>query len=146
MLLYSKALKLLVEEDYTGALPLLREAAEKGHAGAQYNLGSLYYLGNGVAKSVEEAVKWIRKAAEAGDPGAQWHLGHFYQTGEVVNKNLEEARRWYQKSADQGDVLGIKFLKEIEAKLQAKKTCPICGYVSESGKLTECPICGSEMK
>lgn len=144
--LYNQGLKLVNEQNYSGALPLLKQAAEKGHAEAQYQLGNLYYMGNGTVKSAEEAVKWYRKAAEAGNKDSQWRLGYCYQFGDGVHKSLEEAKRWYQKAADQGGAAAKDALKRIEAQLQSKKTCPICGYVSESGKLMECPICGSDMK
>ncbi|MEG1788385.1 MAG: SEL1-like repeat protein, partial [Kiritimatiellia bacterium] len=38
---------------------------------AQYNLGTCYYSGVGVACDAAEAVKWFRKAAEQGHAAAK---------------------------------------------------------------------------
>ena len=38
----------------------LREKAEQGEADAQYNLGGMYYIGEGVPQDYAEAVKWYR--------------------------------------------------------------------------------------
>ena len=59
-----------------------RKAAERGDATAQYNLGRSYYIGDGVNKSITEAVKWCEKAAEQGNAGAQYFLGACYVLGE----------------------------------------------------------------
>ena len=43
-----------------------RKAAEQNHAGAQYNLGSCYFNGRGVAKSYVEAYRWAVLASGQG--------------------------------------------------------------------------------
>ncbi|MGI0035084.1 MAG: tetratricopeptide repeat protein [Nitrososphaera sp.] len=48
-----------------------RQAAERGHAGAQYNLAMMYDTGRGIARDYAEAFKWYRKAARQGHAGAQ---------------------------------------------------------------------------
>lgn len=48
-----------------------REAAERGDTDAQYNLGKLYTIGDGVPLDYKEAVHWYRMAAEQGNPEAQ---------------------------------------------------------------------------
>ena len=40
-----------------------RQAAEQGHAGAQYNLGWRYYTGEGVPQDYVEAHMWLNLAA-----------------------------------------------------------------------------------
>ena len=144
---YSEGLQLVLKKEYTKAFPLFKQAAEEGHAGAQHQLGKLYMAGNGVKRSPQEAIKWYRKAAEAGDKDAQYWLGYYYQSGcEGLHKNLEEARRWFKMSADQGEA-GAKYaLEKVEAQLQTRRTCPVCGCVSENRNTTICPVCGSNMK
>ena len=51
-----------------------RKAAEQGLASAQYNLGLMYYEGDGVELDVKQAVSWTRKAAEQGYASAQANL------------------------------------------------------------------------
>ncbi|WP_198022325.1 tetratricopeptide repeat protein [Candidatus Odyssella acanthamoebae] len=56
---------------------MLQKAAEQGHAGAQSNLGGMYYKGEGVEKNAEKAVEWYQKAAEKGNALAQNFLKNF---------------------------------------------------------------------
>ena len=44
----------------------IREKAGRGDAEAQYQLGAMYYNGNGITKDKSEALRWYRKAAEQG--------------------------------------------------------------------------------
>lgn len=53
-------------ENYSQAVKCYSEAAEKGLAKAQFNLGLCYALGNGVEQNDNASVKWFRKAAEQG--------------------------------------------------------------------------------
>ena len=54
------------------------ERAERGDAGAQYNLGVRYDKGQGVPQDSKEAVKWYRLSAEQGNVDAQFNLGFMY--------------------------------------------------------------------
>ncbi len=79
-----------------------KKSAEQGDAQAQYNLGLMYYKGDGVIKDLTEAINWCRKAAEQGDVQAQYNLGTMYDKGDGVEKDLVEAAKWYRKAAEQG--------------------------------------------
>jgi TPR repeat protein len=92
----------------------LIKSAEGGDATAQYNLGSAYSYGRGVAKDDAEAVSWYRKAAEQGNVYAQYNLGEAYHNGDGVPKDDDESVLWYRKAAEQGNVeaqrrLGIAY-------------------------------------
>ena len=50
-------------KDYKTAYKLWLPLAEQGDAKAQYNLGQMYYEGQGVPQGHKEAVKWYRLAA-----------------------------------------------------------------------------------
>jgi len=78
------------------------EAAEKGDAEAQYNLGFCYYVGRGVSEDYEKAFYWYTKAAERGHAEAQHCLGLCYAYGEGVPKDMAKAAHWYTKAAEQG--------------------------------------------
>ena len=88
--------------DYATALKLLSPLAQNGHATAQYNLGEMYYNGNGVAQDYKEAMKWYRLAADQGLAGAQNILGYMYFIGRGVTQDYNEAVKWYRLAADQG--------------------------------------------
>lgn len=77
-------------------------AAAKGDATAQYNLGQMYEVGEGVAQSDKQAAAWYAKAAAQGHTDAQYDLGVMYQKGLGVAEDWARAAEWYRKAADQG--------------------------------------------
>ncbi|MCR5258611.1 MAG: hypothetical protein K6E40_10700 [Desulfovibrio sp.] len=54
------------EADLKRAARLLAKAAAMGHAGAQYELGNMYFLGDGVKADEGKAEEFFRKAADQG--------------------------------------------------------------------------------
>ncbi len=88
--------------DYATAISWLRPLAELGHARAQYNLGIMYYSGQGVPQVSAEALQWWRKAAELGHARAQYNLGIMYYSGQGVPQDSAEALQWWRKAAEQG--------------------------------------------
>ena len=92
------------EREWVGApIEEIRQAAEEGDPSAQYELGSKYDWGWGVAKDHQEAVKWYRLAAEQGNVGAQRSLGFKYALGQGVWEDDREAVKWWRLAAKQGD-------------------------------------------
>ena len=84
------------------ALPEIFPLAEQGHADAQFQLGLMYALGEGVPKDDVEAVKWLCMAAEQGHAGAQNNLGFMYALGRGVPEDDVEAMKWLHLAAEQG--------------------------------------------
>ena len=84
------------------SLECVRYLAEQGYADVQFNLGLMYYKGEGVKQDDREAVRWWRKSAEQGDAAAQYNLGVMYDNGRGIKQDDREAVRWYRKSAEQG--------------------------------------------
>ena len=78
-----------------------RLAADQ-YAGAQFNLGLMYYNGNGVAQDYAEAMKWYRLAAEQGDADAQLNVAVMYGSGEGVAQDDAEAYTWCAVAAAGG--------------------------------------------
>ena len=62
------------DKKFVEALPYIKDAANSGHAEAQFNLGLMYFNGDGVTKDDVKAVKWFRKAANQGDEDAKEFL------------------------------------------------------------------------
>jgi TPR repeat protein len=92
------------EHDYEKAVQLLQPFAEKGNAGAQYLLGTLYMEGKGVEQDDKTAVMWYQRAANQGDASAQYNLGASYAEGAGVAKSEVDAAKWFQRAANQGMV------------------------------------------
>jgi uncharacterized protein len=92
------------------------DAAGRGDASAQLNLGFMYYLGQGVSKDYSQAGVWFRIAADRGNAKAQLNLGLLYYQGLGVSKDLRLATAWFRKAAEQGDAyaqntLGVQYAK-----------------------------------
>ena len=79
----------------------LKTKAEQGNADAQYNLGLMYDLGEGVPRDDAEAVKWYRLAAEQESARAQYNLCFMYAMGEGVPRDYVEALKWLNLAAAQ---------------------------------------------
>lgn len=103
--------------DYDTALREFRNAAEQGLDVAQYNLGILYYAGNGVRQDHYRAYHWIHAAAEQGHVGAMFNMGVLYFNSQGVNprwmnfwplnminlsSNMRKAAHWYEQAATYG--------------------------------------------
>src|SRR2546426_2118928 len=65
-------------------LAQLQKEADSGDAVAQYDLGRMYYKGDGVPKDAAKAAEWHQKAAAQGDAVAQELLALMYNEGKGV--------------------------------------------------------------
>lgn len=99
--------------DYATALAEFKAAADQGDAVAQYNLGLMYYNGQGVPRDDQLAAAWFRKAADQGHAVAQYNLGLMYAIGQGVPQDYKQAAAWYRKAADQGDAAAQSSLGDM---------------------------------
>lgn len=89
--------------DIRKAISLYKQAAELGHAMAQYQLGSLYYSGAfGVQQNYEAAFGWFQQSADQGFSKAQYWCGYCLECGLGVEMDLESAETYYQCALAQG--------------------------------------------
>ena len=86
------------------------QLAQQGNQDAQYNLGLIYYNGDGVVQDYKKALYWFEKSARQGDAQAQNNLGFMYYDGKGVEKDYKKSFYWYKKSAEQGIALAQKGL------------------------------------
>ena len=108
----------LMSGNYDTALATFVPLAEASdHAYAQYFLGRMYAVGQGVEQDLETAAGWYRKAAEKGVGDAQYRLGTLYERGKGVPGDLEYAYGWYSVAAHVGNAKGADALKKVAAKL-----------------------------
>ena len=110
---FQKGLDAFNRGDYQAALREWRILAEQGDARGQDYLGTMYEFGNGVDRSLTEAVRWYRLAAEQGDARGQTYLGTMYEFGNGIDRSLTEAVRWYRLAAEQNNELAIDRLNEL---------------------------------
>lgn len=83
------------QRDYARSLPLWHHLAEQGLLNAQFNLGQIYYFGDGVVQDYPLAMQWFKRAAEQGDKAAQAYVGSMYLRGDGVPADATEAHRWF---------------------------------------------------
>ncbi len=84
---------------FSRALSVWRPLAEDGDPKAQYQLGVMYYRGEGVRQSYDEAAEWYRRAAEGGDADAQFNLGLMYANGIGLDRDYVSAHVWFTLAA-----------------------------------------------
>lgn len=90
--------------DMLGAMPIIKKAADAGHAAAQAMYAHMILAGG---SGDEEALDYFRKSAEQGNADGQLGLGSMYASGEGVKRDLAEGRKWVTKAAEQGQPSAI---------------------------------------
>ncbi|MBW8881841.1 MAG: sel1 repeat family protein, partial [Asticcacaulis sp.] len=98
------------------AVRIFTPLAEAGNRSAQYYLGGMYSVGDGVTQDWATSMDWYLKAANQGHAGAQCLLGMAYLGGRGAPQNSVAAATWLRKAADQGVAsaelhLGMQYLK-----------------------------------
>tara|TARA_B100001029_G_scaffold96313_1_gene79075 strand:+ start:434 stop:1018 length:585 start_codon:yes stop_codon:yes gene_type:complete len=88
--------------DFETAFTEFTIAAQDGLSLAQYNLGILYFTGQGVSQNLEEAFKWTKAAAEQGHLNAQFNLGSLYLDGQGTKTDVSEGINWFTRAAKNG--------------------------------------------
>jgi len=112
---YKKGEKAYVQGDFATAVREWWPLAEQGNVFAQFNMGLMYDIGQGVPQDYKEAVKWYRKSAEQGHVAAQSNLGRMYRDGQGVAQHYKEAVKWFRKSAEQGNPSAQSWLDSMYA-------------------------------
>ncbi|HUA14765.1 MAG TPA: PDZ domain-containing protein [Verrucomicrobiae bacterium] len=112
--------------------------AGKGDADAQFNLASMYYLGQGKPQDSTLAYQWYTKAAEQDFANAQAALGYLYSTGKGVQPDYVRAAQWYRKAAEHGnalaqDNLGMMYKKGTGVPQDDKQAAQWCTKAAEQG-------------
>jgi TPR repeat protein len=87
-------------KDLTRAVYWYRLAAERGHHDAQYNLGFMFILGQGVSPDVAEGLLWLHRSADRGNTSAMRLLADLYRNGYYgVAIETEKAAHWDKRYA-----------------------------------------------
>jgi hypothetical protein len=89
--------------DYQAAMTLWKEAADRGNADAEDNIGQLYEEGDGVNQDYGQAMQWYQRAAQDGSASALGDIGDLYKNGSGVERSFATALQWYRKAAAQDD-------------------------------------------
>lgn len=93
----------------------LMEAATRGDAAAQYELGQRLANGDGVTQDMGKAAEWFERAAKQDLAIAQYRLATQYEKGRGVPQDDAKARELYEKAAASGNVKAMHNLAVIHA-------------------------------
>jgi hypothetical protein len=110
---YNNGIEAYFNKDNRKAVEWYTKGAEKGHAGAMANLGTMYLNGLGVSKDYRKAFEWYTKGAEKGDATAVACLGVMYSGGLGVPKDERKANEYYVKAANMGHEGAKKMVADI---------------------------------
>ena len=98
------------------ALELYTQAANKGLAEAQYQLGKMYYLGESGSKDYSSASMWFKRAARQRHAKAEYGLATCYMNGDGLPVNYDQALMYMKASALRGYVPAQRKLAELYQK------------------------------
>ncbi len=102
-------------------LDRLQDAARRGDADAQLNLGYMYETGQiGGMPDYAASMKWYLKAAAQGNSSAMNNIGWAYHQGLGVEPDQYKAREWFERAVAGGCIyamsnLGIAYLNGMYA-------------------------------
>lgn len=90
------------------------EKIQKKTTEEMFNLGQMYFNGDGVARDHKKAFYWLKQAAHAKNTKAQYQLGKMYFNGDGIAKDHEKAFYWFKKLAQEGSakaqaILGVMY-------------------------------------
>lgn len=68
-----------------------------------FNIGAMYFFGDGVRKDYAKAVNSLKKSAELKNGAACALLGSLYEEGKIVHQDYEEALRLYTIASENGE-------------------------------------------
>lgn len=101
----------LVMAEVPRGLSMLANAASRGDALAQYNLGVAYAQGRVSGRPAPEAaLRWYRRAAEQGYAAAAYNIGALFANGELGRVDIARATRWMRRAAGMRHAAAIRWL------------------------------------
>lgn len=100
------------------AFSCLSEAAKRGHASSQLNLGNCYASGAGTRRNSAKAAYWYRKAFQNGNEAAARNLA----IDRLVAGNTRSAIHWLEKGVENKDGGSYVLLAGIYSKRRGGKS------------------------
>ena len=115
----------------------LHANAEAGNVAAEFQLGTLEYVGIAVVQDYTGAISLLKQAGAAGNAEAQCEAGFLYQTGSIGQgpppPDPADAAIWYEKSAAHGDPWGQFALAALYQAKDAAKAASLFAEAAAQG-------------
>ena len=121
---FSDAVAAYADGNYEKAYQLWLPLANKGDAGAMFDLGVLYWEGQGVPRSHSVATKWWQRAAKHNVAAAQYNLSLIHYLGKEVARNPEQALNLMKLAADQDHDFAKRILPILQEELAIPAAAP----------------------
>ena len=111
------------------------DASNQGNSSAQNSLGEIYYIGFGVEKDYDKAVRLTEESAKQGNVYAQYNLGLMYKN---VYKDYLKSKELFEKAASQNYLLaqyelGVLYNEGLGVKKNFKKAFEYWTHAAEDG-------------
>ena len=137
--LYKKAedLAKMGWEKLPEAFRLYLQAANMGYFAAQYQVGRMYYYGEGTKQNKEEGLRWMRESAQQGGILARIKLAQIYDKY-MPSEDPGEVLDWLIPIAEDGDVEAQYLLYRMYSMKQEQRKKAM-GYAP--GQWKEDPQC-----
>ncbi len=128
-----------IQPDPQRARGYYQQAAELGHAGAQLNLGTLYYFAPD-KPNLEQVLYWWGKAAHQGEPQAQYQLAVL--SLKLPQPQLLDALAWMTLARDNGHPQAEKALQQLKSSVPAAIQAGLAPRLAElrSGAQAPSPV------
>jgi len=122
--------------DYLAAADLWRPLAEDGDPEAQYRLGELYRLGQGVPEDPATAGRYHLAAAEQGHARAMYYLALMYYRGRGADWERDYVRAyiWFKLAAEEGVGDATWWRDRLGDKMSKRETTRAQELLEELGK------------
>ena len=142
---YQLGMECDANEQYSQAFEYFKQAAELGHADAQYMLGTYYVNSKGTSYDRQKAREWFFKSAENGSLAGMVYAGEICQ---YTDKNPRMAMEWYKKASIQNFADGTVHLAQLifsqnnddyaRAVDMVKEACRTHNKIAKQGLITLC--------
>lgn len=109
---YYFAMAQIKKDDLQSGIANLKKSAASGFPLSQYQLGKMYYQGNGVARNRQAGFQLIKLAADKEIADAQYDLAKIYFSQEDINLK-KGAIFWLSKSVKNGKVAACEDLYKL---------------------------------
>jgi len=118
-------------KNYDEALQWYRKAADAGIADAQFGLGLMYDLGQGVPSDHAKALIWYGKAAVQGSGAAVCNIGILYYNGEGVPVDRVIAHQYFVIANEMGEPRAKDLMQFTTEKLSNKQLAHAIAQANE---------------
>ena len=112
---------------------MFRSAAVCGWGEGMLKWGEYLYLGKGIRKDANQAIKWFERAYEKDIDGAAYYLGRCYAEGEGIIQNIDKAKDLFDEELQKRNSY-YKSASEAKANIQKQAEGEIATFTQEIKK------------